>query len=258
MTITGSGFTGTAAVTFGGTAATSFTVNSDTSITAVTPGGPAGAVDVAVARPDGSASLPNGFTYTAVAPPVITSVAPNTGPEAGGTSVTITGTGFTGATAVTFGGTAAASFTVVSDTSITATTPAHAAGAVDVAVARPDGSASLPNGFTYTVVPPPVITSVAPTTGPTAGGTSVTITGTGFTGATVVTFGGPAATNITVVNDTTITAIDAGACGRGGRRRGGQAGPKRQPGERFHLPGAASRRSPRSRRTAAPRRAARR
>ena len=53
-------------------------------------------------------------------------VSPNSGPGAGGTSVTITGTNFTGATAVTFGGTAATSVTVVSATSITATSPAHA------------------------------------------------------------------------------------------------------------------------------------
>lgn len=57
--------------------------------------------------------------------PVVTNVSPNTGPYAGGTSVTITGTNFTGATAVSFGGIPAASFTVVNDTTITATTPAH-------------------------------------------------------------------------------------------------------------------------------------
>lgn len=83
------------------------------------------------------------------APPTITTVAPTTGAAAGGTAVTITGTGFTGATGVTFGGTAGTNFVVVSATSITCMSPAHAAGAVDVVVASPNGSATKTGGFTY-------------------------------------------------------------------------------------------------------------
>lgn len=60
--------------------------------------------------------------------PTISSLSVNTGPTAGGTAVTITGTGFYGATNVTFGGTSVSSFTIVDDTSITTTTPAHTAG----------------------------------------------------------------------------------------------------------------------------------
>lgn len=204
VTITGTGFTGATAVTFGGTAATGITVVNDTTITALTPAHAAGAVAVAVTAPGGTGSLPNGFTYSALAPSV-TSVAPNIGPATGGTSVTITGTSFTGATTVTFGGATATGVTVVNDTTITATTPAHAAGPVAVDVTAPGGTASLPNGFTYSA-PAPTITSVVPNSGPATGGTAVTITGTGFTGATAVTFGGTAATGVTVVNDTTITA----------------------------------------------------
>ncbi|WP_244553551.1 IPT/TIG domain-containing protein [Nitrobacter vulgaris] len=81
--------------------------------------------------------------------PTVSSVAPNSG-SIGGTSVTITGTGFTGATAVTFGGTAATGITVVNDTTITASTPPHAAGAV--AVTTPGGTGSVPNGFTYSAL----------------------------------------------------------------------------------------------------------
>ncbi len=80
--------------------------------------------------------------------PTIASLTPTFGPTAGGTVVTITGTNLTGASAVTFGGTAA-SFTVNSATSITATTPAHAAGAVNVAVTTPGGTATATNGYTY-------------------------------------------------------------------------------------------------------------
>ena len=60
--------------------------------------------------------------------------------------------------------------------------------------------------FTLTVAAAPTVTGLSPTSGSGAGGTSVTITGTGFTGATAVDFGTTAATNLTVVNDTTITA----------------------------------------------------
>jgi large repetitive protein len=74
---------------------------------------------------------------------------PDTGPVAGGTAVTISGTNFiTGAT-VSFGGTAATSVVVVSSTEITCVTPAHAAGSVTVSVTTTGGTASVPNGFTF-------------------------------------------------------------------------------------------------------------
>ncbi|WP_313545212.1 IPT/TIG domain-containing protein [Leifsonia aquatica] len=199
VTITGTGFTGTTGVTFGGTPATDVTVVDDTTITATTPAHAPGAVDVVVTTPAGP-SEPGDFTFDAV--PAITSVAPASGPETGGTDVTITGTGFTGATGVTFGGTAGTAFTVVNDTTITVTTPAHAPGAVDVVVQHPNGD-SQPGDFTFLQLP--AITSLTPTSGPQTGGTAVTITGTGFTGATGVTFGGTAGTAFTVVSDTTIT-----------------------------------------------------
>ncbi|NYK10676.1 hypothetical protein HNR14_002557 [Leifsonia naganoensis] len=199
VTITGTGFTGTTGVTFGGTPATGVTVVNDTTITATTPAHAPGAVDVVVTTPAGP-SEPGDFTFDAV--PAITSVAPASGPETGGTAVTITGTGFTGATGVTFGGTAGTAFTVVNDTTITVTTPAHVPGAVDVIVQHPNGD-SQPGDFTFLQLP--AITSLAPTSGPQTGGTAVTITGTGFTGATGATFGGTAGTAFTVVNDTTIT-----------------------------------------------------
>jgi hypothetical protein len=147
VVLTGSNFTGTTAVTLGGAAATSFTVDSATQITAVTPAHAAGAVDVVVTTPGGSATASNGFTY--IAAPAISSINPTSGPAAGGTSMVLTGSNFTGATAVTLGGTAATSFTVVSATQITAVTPAHAAGAVNVVVTTPGGSATAVDGFTY-------------------------------------------------------------------------------------------------------------
>src|SRR5215467_871960 len=83
-------------------------------------------------------------------PPTVTNVNPNTGPTSGGTSVTITGTNFSGATAVSFGSNAAASFTVNSATQITATSPAGM-GTVDVTVTNENGTSATSSGdrFTY-------------------------------------------------------------------------------------------------------------
>ncbi|MEO9340881.1 putative Ig domain-containing protein [Mesorhizobium sp. SB112] len=101
------------------------------------------------------------FTLTVLgadAAPTITNVSPSTGPAAGGTSVVITGTNLTDATAVTFGGAPAASFAVITDTAITATTEAHAEGPVDVAVTTPGGSATAAGAFTYDA---PVVLSLS-------------------------------------------------------------------------------------------------
>jgi hypothetical protein len=138
--------------------------------------------------------------------PTVSSISPATGDAAGGTAVTITGTGFLAGATVKFGGVSATNVSVVNSTSITATTPAHAAGKVDVVVTNTDTkSATLTQGFTY-ALPAPTVTGIAPSTGPTTGGTAVTITGTGFqTGATVA-FGARAATDVIVVSATSITA----------------------------------------------------
>jgi FKBP-type peptidyl-prolyl cis-trans isomerase FkpA len=82
--------------------------------------------------------------------PTVSAVNPASGTTAGGTSVSITGTGFASGLTVTFGGTSATNITVVSSTSLTATTPANAAGAVAVTVTNPDGRiGTLNNGYTY-------------------------------------------------------------------------------------------------------------
>jgi hypothetical protein len=201
VTISGTGLTGATAVTFGGSDASSFTVDTDAQITATAPAGTAGTVAVAVTTADGTASLTDAFTYIAV--PTVTSVDPNAGPTAGGQSVTITGDGFQSGATVSFGGAPATGVSFISATSLTAITPAGAAGAVDVAVTNPDTqTGSLPGG--YTRVAPPTASGVTPTAGPTAGGTSVTITGTNFTGVTNVTFDGMDAIRFTAASDTQI------------------------------------------------------
>ncbi|MFJ1792965.1 IPT/TIG domain-containing protein [Kitasatospora griseola] len=138
--------------------------------------------------------------------PTVTGLSPASGPRAGGTSVTITGTNLLGATAVTFGSTPAASFTVNSDTSITAVTLAHTAGAVDVTVTTASGTSAVVTANQYTYLKPaPVVTGISPIRGDVAGGTTVTITGTDLDGATAVDFGSTAATSFTVNSPTSIT-----------------------------------------------------
>jgi IPT/TIG domain len=140
----------------------------------------------------GSASAP--------AAPTIASFTPASGPV--GTSVTISGTGFTGATRVAFAGTPA-SFTVGSDTSLVATVPSGAASG-PIAVTTPGGTATSSTSFTVTTATAaPAISSFTPTSGRV--GTVVTITGTGLTGTTRVTFGGTSAP-FAVVSETTVTA----------------------------------------------------
>jgi hypothetical protein len=135
-------------------------------------------------------------------------IVPDSGPTAGGTLVTITGTGFqTGAT-VGFGGNAATSVDVVSPTKITADSPAGAAGVAQVIVTDPVGDPSNSEPFTY-VPPTPTINStngITPDSGPTAGGTPVTIDGTGYLPGATVAFGPNQATNVDVISPTVITA----------------------------------------------------
>jgi alpha-tubulin suppressor-like RCC1 family protein len=177
-----------AAVTVDGKAATSV-VASASSITATTPVGTVGAKAIIVTTPGGSATKASAFTY--VAAPTATTITPSSGPITGGTAITIAGTNLTGAS-VTIDGKAATSV-VASASSVTARTPSGAAGAKNVVVTTVGGSATKAGGFTY--VAAPTIATVTPSSGPIAGGTSITITGTNLTGATV-TIDGKAATNV--------------------------------------------------------------
>ena len=196
ITITGGNLTGVTAVSFGGVPASSFTVVNSTTITAVVGSGASG--NVTVVAPHGT-GIKAGYTF--VPNPTVTSFTPATGIT--GLTITITGTNLTGATAVSFGGVPASSFTVVNATTITAIVGSGASG--NVSVITPGGTASL-GGFTY--IPMPDVISFAPTTGTI--NTTVTITGTNFTGATDVRFGGIPAGSFTVVNATTITATVLG------------------------------------------------
>jgi large repetitive protein len=195
VTIRGSGFSGAVAVNFGTTAAADFEVDGDSQISAWAPAGGVGLVDVTVIASGGAsaASIADHFTYIPLKPPkpAPLSLSPNYGSVAGGTFVTLLGSGFTNATSVTFAG-LAAQFDVVSDGKIVAASPPAPGGtpqAVDILVTTPIGvSTAVPgDGFTYTVAP--AVTQLEPSEAPYLGGTAVVIGGSGFSGADAVLFG---------------------------------------------------------------------
>jgi RHS repeat-associated protein len=236
VTITGSNLSGATSVLFGDSPATTFTVNSDTSITAAAPPGQvqyfATSARVTVVTREGANPPTAAPTYSwlgtpprSQGEPAISQTSPNSGPSSGTTQVTITGTGFTGATNVFFGQTPAAGFGVMTDTSITAVAPAAPSTigniTTNITVITAGGPNTPDTAAQYTwqgsptpppTQPPPTTALVAvsgidPAQGPAAGGTTLTVTGTGFTGATAVYFGDTPASSYQVLNDTTVTAV---------------------------------------------------
>ena len=124
------------------------------------------------------------IAITGITPaPTVSGLSITSGPLSGGSTITISGDNLTGATGVSFGGTAATILSGTDDT-IAVTVPAvGGAGARNVTVTTPSGTSA--QTATYTYVAAPTVSSLQPSSGPTAGGTSVTITGTDLTGATV-------------------------------------------------------------------------
>jgi hypothetical protein len=162
VTLTGTHLEAVTSVEFGGVPATSFSVGSDSTITAVSPAHDAGTVDVTVFN-GATSTYADGFTFEKPAPEV-TTVAPSRGGIEGGTSVTLTGAHLGDVTSVAFGDTPATSFTVDSDSTITAVTPAHDAGTVDVTVANEDTSTTADDAFSFDA---PVIVTPEPSPSPT-------------------------------------------------------------------------------------------
>jgi hypothetical protein len=207
VTITGTGFVvGSSTAKFGTSSGTSVSCSSSTSCTATSPGESAGVVDVTVTTPGGMSSSGSSDHFTYDATPSVTGITPVAGPIAGGTVVTITGTGFSGASSVDFGTIAAASYTINSSTSITATSPTVSVGPVDVKITTPGGTSATGSADQFTYESAPSITAISPVAGLSAGGTAVTITGTSFADASEVSFGTTLAASYTVVSPTEITA----------------------------------------------------
>ena len=138
-------------------------------------------------------------TTVSYATPSMISFTPISGPL--GQVVTITGTNFTGATAVQFNGTPAVTFSVLSDTLLSATVPDGATTGT-ISVTTPGGTAT--SIAIFHVIPAPILTSFTPSSGPI--GQIVTITGTNLTGATAVQFNGTPAVTFSVLSDTLLSA----------------------------------------------------
>lgn len=208
VTITGGPFIGggVTAVSFGGVPAASFTVDSDTRITAIAPAQTFRTVDITVTSANGTSVVGAADEYTYLeAPPTVGSLTPTGGVSSGGTSVVITGTDLSTTKGVYFGGTAASSFTVDSDTQVTAVTRAQTNGTVNVSVTNSAGISTPVPGSRFTFFSPvPVVTTVSPAAGSSLGGDTVTITGTRLTGTFRVTFGG-IAVPYTLDSDSQIT-----------------------------------------------------
>ena len=199
ITLYGSNLTTVTYVTFGGYAA-SFTVQGSTSIRVTVPAGtPATTVTVSVTSPQGqSNSVQYHYSYPT---PTLSSITPSTGPASGGNTVNIWGKNLQYVTAVYFG-TTTASIEFQTPTLIAVTAPAGTGGnTVTVSVTSPVGRTF---GLSYTYeAPPPSLTSLTPSTGPSTGGTTVTLHGSNLTTVTAVTFGGTSAT-FTVQGPTSI------------------------------------------------------
>jgi cysteine-rich repeat protein len=155
--------------------------------------------------------------YLSLAPtfapqPRLTSISVTMGPATGGTSVTIAGTGFSGVTAVDFGTSSAASFTVNSDTSITAVSPAASGGTVDVTVTSAGGTSATSSADQFTFVAAPVVSGISPNSGSVYGGTLVTITGANFVDVMAVDFG-ESPSGFTLNSESSITAVAPGVEG---------------------------------------------
>ncbi len=213
VVLTGGGFVeGQTTVRFGGQLSSSVTVTSATSLTATTPPGSSGTVDVVVETPNGQATLAQAFSY--VAAPVISSVTPPSAPAyTSATFLLVAGNHFVnGDTTVAFvsGATPAVSTDAlvsgVTSSSLTVTVPWLAPGIYSLEVTTPGGVARS----SYWIFGFPTVSAITPSLGPVAGGTVITITGTEFvSGSTTVSVAGVALPPASVVvgSSTQITAV---------------------------------------------------
>ncbi|UOQ99608.1 IPT/TIG domain-containing protein [Hymenobacter sp. 5317J-9] len=208
VTITGTNLTGATAVTLNGVAITGFTVVNATTITFTVPT-TATSGTIAVTTPGGTVTSTGTFTFNApAAAPTITSFTPTSGPV--GTTVTVTGTNFTGATGATLNGTAVTNFMVMSATSVMFDVPTGATSGT-IAVTTPAGTGTSTGTFTVSApVVTPVISALSPNA-QVAGGPAVTltVTATGITPTTTVNFNGVSYTQTSSTATTVTVTIPA-------------------------------------------------
>jgi len=141
--------------------------------------------------------------------PRVLGLSTSVGPTGGGTGITVTGTGFSSATGVSFGTAPPTAFAVLNDTTITATAPMLPPGTYDVTVTSTGGTSSAAALDQFTAVARPTVQSLAPRAGLQTGGNYVTIHGLNLTRVTSVSIGG-VPTGFQVLNDTTLSAYVPG------------------------------------------------
>ena len=164
VTIKGKDFAADSTVTIGGATATEVKVAVDQEITAKTPAGTPGAAAVIVS--DGGGPSNTNVTFTYIAPPTVSSVAPKEGPEASGTAVTMKGTNLSGASEVKFGSTKAPAPTKDTAGEIEVESPAGSAGTVNVTVTTPGGTSAESSADHFTYIAGPSVESILPSSGP--------------------------------------------------------------------------------------------
>ena len=210
ISITGTKFVNGATVRIDGTACISSTYFSDTLMTCLTPVHAAGVESVTITNPDGQVAGPSNFTYVNPPAPTLTSIDPTSGYTTGGETITLTGTGFRNGSLIRVGvSNYCASQTYVSPTSMTCVAPATSAGTKAIYVYNPDPlpQSSGTQDFTVSLPPAPTISGLNVTSGSTAGGTAITITGTNFLIGATVTVEGPSCTSVVRLSSTTITCV---------------------------------------------------
>lgn len=192
VTIVGTGFSSAASVFFGEVPAVVVNPLGNSAMLVRTPPNVSGPVPVTITNPDGvKVTLANGFTYDGGV--TISTVTPGAGPVVGGTTINVSGYGFAQGATIKVGSLPATMVIVVNSTQIVAVTPPGTLSSPSVTVRNPDGqSSSGSQGFTYgppTGSIPPVLSNVSPTSGPSQGGTQVTVNGNAFSGGATVYFG---------------------------------------------------------------------
>jgi hypothetical protein len=127
-------------------------------------------------------------------PPTVASISPSGGTGSGATPVTVSGANFSPSALVVIGGALATNVSVANSNTITANSPTHSAGIVDVIVVNSDGqTASVPGAYSYSepsLLNQPSASSISPASGATTGGDTVIISGTNFLPGLSVSFGG--------------------------------------------------------------------
>ncbi|HMC68595.1 MAG TPA: IPT/TIG domain-containing protein, partial [Mycobacteriales bacterium] len=217
VTITGTDFQTGATATIGGVALSGVSVTGTTTLSGTTGAhAPGGANAVVVINPDSqSTTCACTYTYDPAVTPTVTAISPANGPSAGGTIVTITGTAFQPGATATLGGVALRAVSVVSDTTISGTTGAHAPAPTNAVVVMNPDTQSATCGCTYSYDPSaaPSVSSISPASGPTTGGTAVTISGVSFQTGAMATVGGVTLTAVTVTSTTLTGMTGAHAAG---------------------------------------------